>query len=550
MNTPQHTISDDNEHVLTWPGEDAVLRVSGVTQDRARRLWAEVHAAKADGTALNHEQFNLLDGHRRAQFAAIAAAHNGQPPGDWDQRLLQAITLVQGQVAQGAGRAAQAPEALKSFPLVVFPAVLQQFIRTCALALPCPQDFLAVPVLSQLGAAIGTSAVVEIKPGWQESARLWTAVVADPGSKKSPALDLVMKPLYQVQHNLQQAYATAKQAYETDYAVYEKALAAWKRDKNAAADDRPAEPEAPVYPQVFSTDATVEALVSVLEQNPRGIVFVRDELAAWARAMNQYKGGKGADRQHWLSFWNGATTLVSRKSRPEPIVLRAPFVAVAGCMPPEVLEDLVDESGREDGFVHRILFTYPEVQALTWTDVSFPGTSKTTTAPSSPRSMACRGASMPQASPCHRSCGWTPRHSRCLSSGPQATTASSMPRTCRHAYAVPGRNWKAIAHGWPWCCFSPGRRVSRPRPRTLTRPVSWGLPPLSTISRAMRGACIASCMPAPKSSKPPQRSDGYDATAARLRCGTCALTKSVAWQPCVTRKTLPAYSSRRGTGRL
>ena len=151
-------------------------------------------------------------------------------------------------------------------------------------------------------------------------------------------------------------------------AVYEKDVSAWKRDKNAGADEKPDAPEEPPYPQVFSTDATVEALATVLEQNPRGMLFLQDELAAWARAMNQYKGGKGADRQHWLSFWNGATTVVNRKSRKEPIVLRDPFVCVAGCMPPDVLGDLADEAGREDGFVHRILFVYPDVQALTWTD--------------------------------------------------------------------------------------------------------------------------------------------------------------------------------------
>jgi hypothetical protein len=34
--------------------------------------------------------------------------------------------------------------------------------------------------------------VLQVKPGWREGPRLFTAVVADPGSKKSPALALVM----------------------------------------------------------------------------------------------------------------------------------------------------------------------------------------------------------------------------------------------------------------------------------------------------------------------------------------------------------------------
>ena len=66
------------------------------------RIWAEVFAEKEDGTVLNREQFNLLDGHRRTQFATVAAAHNGQQPGDWDTRLLQAIPVVQEKLAAGS----------------------------------------------------------------------------------------------------------------------------------------------------------------------------------------------------------------------------------------------------------------------------------------------------------------------------------------------------------------------------------------------------------------------------------------------------------------
>ena len=190
------------------------------------------------------------------------------------------------------------------------------------------------PLLAVLGAAIGTTRVVEIKPGWRESPQLWTAVVADPGSKKSPALELVMRPLYRAQQRLKTAYAQRMTVYELDRASYDKRYAAWKREKRTTTDDIPEKPHEPGFPQLFSTDATVEALAGVLEQNPRGVLFVRDELTGWARAMNQYKGGKGNDRQTWLSFWNGATVLVNRKSRKEPLTIDNPFVSVTGCLPP------------------------------------------------------------------------------------------------------------------------------------------------------------------------------------------------------------------------
>jgi hypothetical protein len=41
-----------------------------------------------------------------------------------------------------------------------------------------------------------------------------------------------------------------------------------------------------------------------LEDNPRGLFVYRDELTGWVRSMDQYKGGKGSDRQHWLNLWS------------------------------------------------------------------------------------------------------------------------------------------------------------------------------------------------------------------------------------------------------
>src|SRR5258707_4473390 len=84
--------------------------------------------------------------------------------------------------------------------------------------------------------------------------------------------------------------------------------------------------------------------------------------------MNQYKSGKGGDRGYWLSFWSGAPVVINRRSRREPIHLDDPFVSVVGALPPDMLSDLSDERGREDGFVHRILFAWPDPMPDRWTE--------------------------------------------------------------------------------------------------------------------------------------------------------------------------------------
>ena len=197
------------------------------------------------------------------------------------------------------------------FPVHILPSPLAAMVQETAEALPCPPDFVAVPILALLGAAIGTRRVVQIKLGWKESPTIWVAVIGDPGSKKSPALDLVMKPFHKRQRELEERYNQELAAY--------KAAKASKKKGEPDEDD----PE-PIMEQIFTTDSTVEAFAALLQQNPRGLAFVCDELTAWARAMNQYKGGKGSDRQSWLSFWNGAQVIVNRLRRKEPIIIQ-PF---------------------------------------------------------------------------------------------------------------------------------------------------------------------------------------------------------------------------------
>jgi hypothetical protein len=83
--------------------------------------------------------------------------------------------------------------------------------------------------------------------------------------------------------------------------------------------------------------------------------------------MNEYKR-RGADRQHWLALWSGAALMVNRRSRSRPLYVEHPFVSVVGGIQPDVLGELCDERGRNDGFVHRLLFVYPDRKRRAWTD--------------------------------------------------------------------------------------------------------------------------------------------------------------------------------------
>jgi hypothetical protein len=239
-----------------------------------------------------------------------------------------------------------------TFPLAALPPSLQRFIREAADALPCPPDLIGVPLLALAGAAIGNSRHLKIKNEWIERPILWGVIVAPPGAKKTPALKLVRKPWEARQRKLIEQ--SAKELEEWDA----RKRGAEQQQKSTA-DGEPSACQ-PLPRQAYISDTTMEALSDVLGANPRGVALICDELDGWVVSMNQYKQGRGNDRKHWLSLWSGEPIQVNRRIRKVPTYVAEPFVGVVGGIQPDLLEDLSDERGRRDGFIHRCLFAYPE----------------------------------------------------------------------------------------------------------------------------------------------------------------------------------------------
>lgn len=245
------------------------------------------------------------------------------------------------------------------FPVQVFPAPILALVNEASKSVGCPADFIAVPVLAVLATAIGISRTLEIKKGWVEGPRIYSAIIAQPGSKKSPALNIATKPIAQIQNMFLAAYEEEMQRY---------------KEQNSTTGDRSREQEQnttrqgeePRLRQIKTSNATMEAISKLLANYKRGILFEQDELAAWVKSMNSYRGGQGADLEYWLSFWSGSQCIINRASQAMPLIIDNPIVNVTGCIQPDLLTTL---SGmKNNGFFDRILLSYPEVSELHYTE--------------------------------------------------------------------------------------------------------------------------------------------------------------------------------------
>lgn len=259
----------------------------------------------------------------------------------------------------------------------LLPDSLCGWVIDCGEALQCPLAFVAVPAIAALAGVIGRQLGVAMKQRerWVERSVLWAAIVGRPSSGKSPALAPVQRFLHRLEAERRLQWEEDKKGAKLEETLHAaeimaakkhaaKLLASGNKDAARAALDL-AEPEpAPPEPRVVVNDATVEKLGELLNQNPRGLVQVRDELSGWLAAMD--REGREADRSFWLECWGGRGPYTCDRIGRGSIRVEACAVSIVGGIQPGKLAEYLRVAVRgglgDDGLMQRFqLAVYPDL---------------------------------------------------------------------------------------------------------------------------------------------------------------------------------------------
>ena len=267
-----------------------------------------------------------------------------------------------------AGQHANESDEFMPFPVESFPEPIRSYVIQGAAAIGCDPSFMALPMLSALASAIGNTRRVQLKRTWTEPAIVWTAIVGESGTAKSPAMEQALRCVRQRQINDMRAYKAELEQWESDHAIWEARQSKWKQ---AAASGKTTEtipePVRPICRRTWTDDATIEALVGKLMENPRGLLMVRDELSGWF-SFGRYASDKGGSEvAHWLELFGGREMIVDRKGSGTEYVPRA-SVSIAGGIQPELLRKSLTDTNRENGLAARILYAMPPREQKRWSD--------------------------------------------------------------------------------------------------------------------------------------------------------------------------------------
>lgn len=238
------------------------------------------------------------------------------------------------------------------FPLDFLPRLFRAYVEDVSDLLQCPSDYVAIPLLVEAATLIGQS--IRLAPlrhnDWSERPCLWGAIVGTPGTKKSPAAEIALKTIHDLQKEL--------------YDKYKAAHRQWKAQVQQAKTRGLSPPPEPQLESILVHETTVEALIKIQEGNPRGVLLYRDELSGWLKTFNKYRNRVGDDRQFYLQCWSGGSYRVDRLSR-ETIYVENLYLSIFGSIQPGVLKEAFRQ-GDQDGLNARFgMIVWPDPIPLT-----------------------------------------------------------------------------------------------------------------------------------------------------------------------------------------
>jgi hypothetical protein len=191
--------------------------------------------------------------------------------------------------------------------------------------------------------------VVKKSTNFVEPCLLYSAVVAETGSRKTPLLNIPKAPLVKLQ-------VEEDERYNAELKAYKKELDAYNHRPKENKDDEPPVPPHP--PREFYVDnVTVESLDEIKGFQPnKAFTMIKDELSGLFASHGAYKGGKGSDKESFLSGWGGGGVKKNRRSKDSRVSLARDSLSITGGIQPDKLRALFGDFTDAQGEWARFLW--------------------------------------------------------------------------------------------------------------------------------------------------------------------------------------------------
>ncbi len=277
---------------------------------------------------------------------------------------------------------------LPKLDMELLPASIRGWIVDCIERIQGQESFAVAAVLCGASSIIGRQRALfpkEWDRGWCVVPNLWGAVIGSPSQKKSPIIKMMMEPVYYLQKQANQKHEEELFVYNQREDEYRLQKKVWEREymnqyrkqsEASAMDysdllDRPVAPVQPCKEVYQISDPTIERLLQIVQETPRGTLILRDELYGWLKSLEQ-DGKQKNDRSYYLELWTGDAYISDDRMGRDGINIEGGCASVFGGIQPDSIVSYVSDTlaGKNDGLLQRFqLLVYPDpLTAYTHTD--------------------------------------------------------------------------------------------------------------------------------------------------------------------------------------
>ena len=250
----------------------------------------------------------------------------------------------------------------------VFPPWLGNYITAVSQSIEVPASMPATIALATVAACLMKKGRVRVKPDWFVPLNLFTVVVSDPSTRKSPIFKEVTKPIHD--YELRQIESTRGDVAYNQHVMNGLKQKLKKMEREAAKDGAPTNSKEEVCkvhdemrelkikpPQYVMQDCTPEVVFNRLQENDERMAILGAEGAAIFKAMGD-RYNRNPDFSIFIEGWSGDTAKCDRMTR-EGGRLDEPLLTLNVTIQNEIMPGVASSPAAKQGLLARFLYCYP-----------------------------------------------------------------------------------------------------------------------------------------------------------------------------------------------
>jgi hypothetical protein len=233
----------------------------------------------------------------------------------------------------------------------IFPESLAAPIETVATRMNLKPECYALALITGVSRFLKNGSSTMLVEEWNRyrcrTHGYFGVMIAEVSQMKTPVLNaMIADPLAAMRENNQKKFEAQKKAYEVEFEQ-------WKNSKD---EDKGPAPDAPVEKFAYITKATWEGIAGMVSRAPtQGILWLCDELAGFFNSANQYRSGKGSDKEDLLEAWSGNGAVIARAAG-TTVNVGALSLSIYGNIQPKVLAPFLGDGSDDNGTFARFDF--------------------------------------------------------------------------------------------------------------------------------------------------------------------------------------------------